>query len=156
MFAGRQVIKAIVFVSSGLVGALVGAVIGGLLLGVIGLGLGAIAGFFIAGFIGYSLLFLGVGLITGYFAYEFLRLLSVPFLVAIFFGFVFFVIGLLLANRFLELATAIAGGFIFFSVGSLLGLPLYISFIAAFVLASLGYFSQVRSKSSTFGTASKL
>src|SRR5579875_2622387 len=125
MFAGRSIIKAIVFIAAGLVGALVGAVIGAIILGLIGL---------------------GIGVISGYFAYELLRILGLPFIVSLFFGFIFFIVGLLLTNRFLELATAIAGGFIFFSVASSLGLPFYISFIAAFVLAALGYFSQIRSK----------
>lgn len=146
MFAGRSVVKSLAFLLAGVAGALAGATLGAVLFGLLGLLTGAVLGFFIVGFIGYSLLYLGVGFITGYFVYELARSLGLSLFISLFLGVVFFIVGILLTGRFLELITAIAGGAIFFSVAIYFGSPFFFSLLASIILAALGYVSQVRSK----------
>jgi hypothetical protein len=146
IFAGRRMVKTVVFLIAGIAGAAVGAAAGAILLGVIGLVVGGIVGFVIAGLLGYLLLHLGIGIAMGYFAFEAVRSLTGSFIVSALAGIIFFIVGIILTNRVLEFVTAFIGGLIFYSVAVFFGLPTPIAAFASIVIAALGFFSQMRSK----------
>jgi hypothetical protein len=147
MFAGRTVIKAVAFLTAGIAGALAGLVVGGSLLGVLGAIAGAIVGFLLLGFIGYSLIYLGVGLALGYFAFELAKSFTTSFTIEVVVGVIFFIIGVVLTNKILELVTAFLGGLLLYDALTYLSVPQPLALIASIILAVLGLFVQMRGKS---------
>lgn len=146
MFSGKSVIKAVVFLVAGIAGALAGLAVGGLLLGPIGAVLVAILGFVVVGFIGYSLIYLGVGLALGYFAYELAKSFTTSFTLAAIIGIIFFVVGLILTNKILELVTAFLGALLLYDALIYLTVPQPIALVVAVILGLLGLVVQMRGR----------
>ena len=145
MFAGRSIIKALAFIIVGIAGAAVGASAAAVVLGWLGpLGIlvGIIVGFVVGGLIGLLLVHVGIGLALGYFGYEIARDLTHILALEILVGIILFVIGVIIANKILELATAFLGGVILYGVLTSMGLPDVISFVIALVVAVAGYLVQ--------------
>lgn len=142
MFAGRSIIKGLAFLVVGLAGAAVGASLGAIVLGVLGSIVGGVLGFLIGGVIGIWLVEVGVALALGYYAYTATRYLVHSFPVAVVVGVILFLIGLAIANKVLELVTAVLGGLIFYNVLIYFGAGSLASGAISFVLAVAGFYVQ--------------
>jgi hypothetical protein len=141
LFAGKSLVKAIVFIVAGLFGALIGASIGAAL-GPLGIVLGAIGGFIVAGLLGYFLLHVGIGLGLGFLAFATTRSYTGGLIIPLVIAVVFFVIGVILTDQILELATALLGGFLIYEVAILFNVPDLIAVLGAGVLVVLGFWVQ--------------
>jgi len=142
MFAGRSLIKGLSFLVVGLAGAAAGLAAGGLLLGWIGAAVGAVVGFIVGGMIGVLLLHVGMGLALGYFGFLATRDLSHSFVVAVAVGIVLFFVGVAVANKLMELVTAVIGGVILYEVLLFFALaPLYAGLVSL-ILAAAGFYVQ--------------
>ena len=142
IFAGRSVVKALAFLVVGLAGAAFGAAAGTLVLGPIGTVLGAVVGFVLGGVIGLLLVHIGIGLALGYFGYLVTRDLTHVFLLAVAVGIVLLAVGIAMASKILEIATAVLGGVILYGVLTFFGLPPWLALVVAAVAAIAGYYVQ--------------
>ncbi len=145
IFAGRKVVKFIAFLVVGLIGATIG---GALMaqyltgLGSLGILVGALVGFVIGGLLGVALLAVGIGLVMGYAAYlltqGFVSGATIPLVVGIVFG----LVGIALHNKILSFITALAGGLLLFDVLVAYGLNSTLSIILAAALTLAGIWVQ--------------
>ena len=116
IFAGRALVKVVAFLAVGLVGAALGGQLAALYLqpewGIVGV----LLGFAIGGLLGVALLPLGVGLALGYAGYAIALGFAAGSTAAIIVGVAFFVVGAVLSNRIIGVATALVGGLLLFDV----------------------------------------
>jgi hypothetical protein len=147
-FAGRQLIKALAFIITGIIVGVVGASIGMSYLGTFGAILGGAAGFLIGGFLGILFVFVGIGIALGYLGYSATNVLVGSELLAIVAGAVLFIVGVVLANELLSIATAILGGVLLFDVMTYLGMGFVIPAISAIMVAVLGAWVQTMTDTS--------
>jgi MFS family permease len=147
MFAGRSIIKALAFLVVGLAGAVFGIAAGGLVFGLIGSVAGGIVGFILGGLIGLLLVQVGIGIALGYFGYLVVRDVTHVFILAIVVGVILFVVGVVVASKLLEAASAFLGGVILYGVLVFFGLGADLAFILSLIVAVLGFFVQHQSSS---------
>jgi len=145
IFAGGTLAKVIAFIVVGLVGAVFGGALVAQYISPQWDLVGVLLGFVIGGLLGVALLSLGIGLVVGYAGY----LLALDFgagsLIALAAGVVFFIVGLVLARKILDIVTAIAGGFLLFNVLTYFGLGLTLSTLVAAALTLIGLWVQLSS-----------
>lgn len=140
LFAGRSVVKGLVFLVAGLAGAAFGAALAEPLLGTGGVVLGGVVGFLVGGVIGVLLMEFGIGLATGYFGYlAMLHLTGSHFLSEVV-GVVLFLVGLAVSWSLLELATSVLGGIIIYGVLIFFGVAPFLAAVLAVVLTAAGVY----------------
>ena len=142
IFAGRWIIRAIAFITIGLVFGFAGATFGATILGPFGLFLGGILGFIVGGLLSLVLLPLAIGLGTGYIAYSLFQSFVHVYIFSIIVGLIFFVIGIILSSKLLALATAFLGALLLADVLIFFHVPSLIAVLAALVLGAVGFFVQ--------------
>lgn len=147
-FAGRRIIKALAFVVTGAVVGTLGASLGTAFLGPLGTVLGAVAGFLVGGLLGMMLVVLGIGIALGYVGYSIANGLFSNEILSLIAGLFLFVIGIMLANKVLEVATAFLGGLLFYNLMTALGTGVEIAVVFGFLVAILGLWTQTRGPTS--------
>lgn len=116
IFAGRALAKVVAFLAVGVIGAAFGGQLAAQYLAPQWATLGLLLGFVLGGIIGLVLLPLGVGLALGYAAYVVALSFAPSWIVAFIAGVAFFVVGALLSDKILGVATALIGGLLLFDV----------------------------------------
>jgi len=148
--AGRSLVKILIFLAGGIVGASVGFAFTRALVGTgIWPYLGAALGFVAVGFIAYGLAFLAFGLIVGALAFSLVRLFIASNLLALLAAVIGFILGIVLFNYYLSIATALGGGAMSWYALHILGLPTVVAVLAGIGVALIGMYiqlSQLRSK----------
>jgi len=144
IFAGRRVIKFLVFLIAGLAVGAAGALLGTFLpLSVIAIPVGFVLGFIVGGLLGLLLLRFGIGVAVGLFAYYASLSLTHSEPISIIVGLVLFAIGLVLARSILGVATAIIGGVLFYDISVIyFHAPPLIAGLASIILAAVGAWVQ--------------
>ena len=147
VFAGREIIKALAFLITGAVGAVVGSSLATAYLGALGtIGqiLGAVAGFLVGGLFGIMLVVLGIGIALGYVGYSIASGLFSNEIISLVTGLVLFAIGIVLADRILEVATAFLGGLLLYNLMTSLGIGVEIAAVFGFLVGILGVWTQMK------------
>ncbi|MCS4540278.1 MAG: hypothetical protein HYU03_06290 [Thaumarchaeota archaeon] len=144
IFAGRIFIKVLVFILAGIAGAALGGYLGGMLLQIVGSIVGSFLGFIVGGILGVVLIRLGIGLALGYFGYSITRHLTGIFAFALLVGALLFIVGILLADRMVELFTAFLGALLLFGVLAYLGASPAIAALVAVTLGIVGFYVQLK------------
>ena len=116
IFAGRTLVKVVAFLAVGLVGAALGGTLWVQYLTPQLDIIGVLLGFVIGGLLGVALLPLGVGLALGYAAYVIALSFALGATGALIAGVALFVVGAILSNKILGVATALVGGLLLFDV----------------------------------------
>jgi hypothetical protein len=109
-FFGRKFVKTLVFLAGGLAGAAVGFAIAALILGGALAIVGAVVGFVVVGIIAYVLARVALGVALGAASFFLIRALIPITTIALVAALIGLILGILLFNKFLSFATAIAGG----------------------------------------------
>jgi uncharacterized membrane protein YccC len=86
---------------------------------------------------------IGVGIVLGYLGYSIASTATGSEIISIVVGAALFIMGVVLANQFLSVATAILGGLLLFDVLTYLGMGFVISAIAGIVVAAVGAWVQL-------------
>lgn len=146
MFSGRSIIRGLAFLVVGLAGAAFGAAVGGTFLGVIGALIGLVVGFLVGGAIGLLLVNVGLGLALGYYGYLAVRHIANSLALGIVAGVILFIVGVAVANKLLELVTAVLGGVIFYVVLVFFGLGSLPAALVSIVLTAAGFYAQMTKK----------
>lgn len=142
IFAGRSIIKGLAFLVAGFAGAALGLTLGAAVLGVLGSIVGGVLGFLVGGFIGIFLVQFAMGIALGYFAYLVTRFLTHSLVFGLAAGIVFFVVGLALSGRLLELVTAAIGALVLYGVLIFFGLSPVGAAVISIVLGVAGFLIQ--------------
>lgn len=145
IFAGRALAKVVAFLAVGLVGAAFGGAIAVQYLPPAWSVLGVLLGFLVGGLLGVALLVLGIGLVVGYAGYLLALDLGLGPTMALVLAVAAFVIGLVLSERILSVATAFAGGLLLFNVLTLYGFGLTSATLVSAALALMGLWVQLAS-----------
>ena len=148
-FAGRRLVKALAFITGGLVVGSIGVSLASSYLagmGNLGALIGGVLGFLVGGFIGLALVYFGIGIGIGYFGYIIAASFVSNSLIPIAAGIVLFLLGIFLANKILSVATSVLGGILMFEVVSSLGAGDVLSLILALGVALFGIWVQTRQK----------
>jgi len=152
-FFGRDLIKVLAFLITGVIVGAIGAQVGLYYLGTLGEVLGAVGGFVIGGLLGVLLVIVGVGIALGYLGYSATSALVGSEIVAIIAGAILFIAGIVLANEILSVATALLGGLLLFDLMTYMGTGFVLSAIVAVAVALLGAWIQTMD---LFGSRSRI
>jgi hypothetical protein len=143
---GRRLVKVLFFLAGGILGASISFTVFSSWFSSIPPMFGAILGFAVVGGLAYLFAPLAFGLILAALGYlvsgYFISLIIIPIVIAV----ACFIIGILLFNHFLSIATAIGGGMMVWYSLQTLGLPAPISPIMGIILMVLGVYVQLRKK----------
>ena len=137
IFAGRTLAKLVAFLAVGIVGAAFGGTLAAQYLAPIWGIVGVLLGFVVGGVLGVALLPLGIGLALGYAAYVVAFGFALGPTAALVAGVAFSIVGALLSNRILGVATALVGRLLLFD-----SLPRYVGFsptVATLIAAFLTF-----------------
>lgn len=141
---GRRFVKILVFLAGGVIGASIGfALVGSFVKGTSPY-LGAIVGFVALGLIAYVLIRLAFGLIAAGIAFYLTRLFVSSIFIIIIVAIVGFIIGMLLFNAYLSIATAIGGGGMVWYALQVLGLDRTIAMLASTAMMVIGIYYQFK------------
>ena len=116
IFAGRSLAKVAAFLAVGVVGAVFGGSLVAQYLAPQWAIVGVLLGFAVGGVLGVALLPLGIGLAVGYAGYEIALGIPTGDTAALVVGVAFFLVGALLSNKILGVATALVGGLLLFDI----------------------------------------
>lgn len=152
LFAGRQVIRALVFLLAGSAGAVLGSALATAMLGQAYAFLGLIAGLLSVGLLSLALLPLGVGLALGYYGYLAVGEIAPGGLAPMVAGLILFVVGAYLAGKILSVASVLLGGLLLFNTLGLVGATASQSIALSGLLAVLGLLVQFRPHHALAGT----
>ncbi len=144
IFAGKNIVKALIFLVAGFATAALAATLASLYVKGISVAIIGLLGFFVGGLGGVLLLPLGIGLVVGYFGYAAVITTTGNLMVAVVVGVVLFILGVVLANKILVAMTVVAGGMLFFSIAIGLGLTPLLAALAAILLSAAGLYIQSR------------
>lgn len=143
-FAGRKLVKLLIFLAGGLLG---GAMAYWLTLNTLGEDISLVIA--VVGFVGVGLLcvaFIPIifGISLGFVAYYIADLLAVNMLIGVIAGIAAFVLGIFLYNHVLSIVTGVVGGALILQGLVSLEIPTYISLLVAFLMMVAGTIFQVR------------
>lgn len=144
IFAGRALIKALVFIAAGLAGASLASFLAATYIGGSAVLIAAVIGFIVGGLLGVALLPLGIGIALGYVGYSVAQFITGSIAAAMLIGIILFVAGIFLAGRILVGISVALGGLMLLSGLRLLDLPTTVSAAAAVILAVIGLWVQSR------------
>jgi len=143
IFAGRSMLKLLVFLAAGFVGAL----IGGLVVGLVALPfalIGAVIGFVILGLLGVFLMRLTVAIVLGYVGYSLVgAIMGSTGIIPLAAGVVCFIVALVLSDKILSVATAFLGGALLFE-GLLFFIPVAPAGLVALLVTIAGAWYQTK------------
>jgi hypothetical protein len=143
-FGGRALVKALIFVASGLVGAAVALALFGPLVSSLLLVPLWIGGFLAGGILALLFLPLGLGLALGYLAFSLALSAGLGLIISAVAGLLLFLAGLLASEQVLGLLTAALGGLLTLSALLLLSSPLWLAALLAVLVAAGGLLVQLR------------
>ena len=143
IFAGRTLAKILTFLAVGITGAALGGSLAVQYLSQSWSVVGALLGFVIGGMLGLVLLSVGVGLAIGYAGYLVALDFALGTTSALFVGLGLFVVGLMLSNKILGLATALLGGLLLFGVLNHYGFGFATTTLVAGALTLAGLYVQL-------------
>jgi len=143
IFAGRKLVKLVVFLAVGIAGATIGGILAAQFLSPGGELLGVLIGFIAGGLLGVGLISMGIGIAVGYAAYLLALDLAISPTIAAITGVTFFIVGLALSGKILTLATAVVGGLLLFNVLTSYGLGPSVSTAVAALLTLMGLWVQM-------------
>ncbi len=146
IFAGKSLAKALAFLVTGAVVGAIGAIFGTMFLGILGTILGGVVGFLVGGLIGIMLLELGIGVALGYFGYTVAHSYFGGITIPIVIGIALFVVGIVLADRILSVATVVLGGVLLFDVMLSLGTGAALATLVSVVVSLAGLWVQNRTE----------
>ena len=141
---GRKFVKTLVFLAGGLAGAAAGFAIGGLISGGALAIIGAVVGFFVMGIIAYVLVRFALGLALAGISFFLARAIIPNTVVALVAALVGLILGIVMFNKFLSFATAIAGGLMVGYALNALQIPTLLSLAGGVLIILVG--SIVQSK----------
>lgn len=143
-FFGRKFAKALIFIAGGLVGAAAGFAIVAFLFGEAVALFGALAGFLIVGLIAYALAQLAFGIILASTLFFLTEMLIPNLLIAVVIATIGLILGILMYNKFLSIATAVAGGLMVFQALNALNISNMLALIVGIVVIIAGAITQFR------------
>ncbi len=141
---GRRFVKILVFLAGGVIGAAMGFALFTSFLKGTSPYLGALIGFVALGLISYGLIRLAFGFITAGIAFYLTRLFISSIFIIIIVAVVGFIIGILLFNAYLSIATAIGGGGMVWYALQVLGLSSTLAMLAGIAVMVIGIYYQFK------------
>lgn len=143
IFAGRTMAKVVAFLAVGIVGAAFAGSLAGQYLASQWQILGVLLGFVIGGLLGVVLLPLGVGLATAYAGYVIALDLALGPTAALIVGVALFIVGAVLSDKILSVATAFIGGLLLFDVLTHYGFGPTLATLVAALITLVGLWVQL-------------
>ena len=138
MFAGKTVLKAIVFIIAGISLASIAVALGSVYIPSIHPVIVGIVAFIVGGALGLPLLPLGIGIALAITGYTITSPLVNSFTVAVAVAVILFIIGIILTNKILIIISVIQGAMLMIAGLNSFGLPTPISTLIAIILAVVG------------------
>ena len=145
IFAGKTIVKAVIFLVTGLVASAFAVLLASMYAMNLALTvIFALVVFIAGGLIGVFLLPVGIGFSLGVIGYSLASTLQGSFLIALIIGVILFIVGVVLADKILIIISAVLGAFILVTAAIELGVPLFVAILGAMILAAVGIVVQSR------------